>query len=524
VFHSHSDTEVILYAYRQWGTDCLNRFNGMWAFALWDADKKRLFCARDRFGCKPFYYFFNGKHFIFGSEIKQLLFDKTDHSLNEDAIYYSFKIPSYLINEQSTFFRHIHALPHSHYIIIQNGHFKIERYYNLNPETFGSCKLAFPDATEKYRELLKDAVSLRQRCDVELGISLSGGLDSTAILALAAADGNKVKAFSAYFTEAPQYDERYWINQVTKEYPVQQFYVSPSASDMMNDLPAATWLYDYPVTGSSYLAQYYVMKAARENGVTVILDGQGNDEIAGGYYHAFYRYYAHLLKSGRICRFISEFPSYLAKNPKGSAISKMAKTAAVLLMTESEVYRQEIKRNVKTPLRMRHNGSDPSIAIKDLKTDKLSNFLYNLTMACSIQTELHFVDRNSMAHSVEAREPFLDYRLVEFMFTMPPEFKVHKHLGKYIHRKAFEGMIPDEIIHRKEKVGFSAPCEYYWLNTQMKGFFEDIMNSPEYLKRGIYDYQWVRSAYKSLLEGKTDHAKSLWQIMAQEIWFRVFKC
>ncbi|MCX6232792.1 MAG: asparagine synthase (glutamine-hydrolyzing) [Bacteroidetes bacterium] len=522
-FDTATDTEVILMAYKQWGTACLNRFNGMWSFALWDSTNQMLFCARDRFGVKPFNYYYDGNQFIFGSEIKQILANDIEKTVNEEVIYKSLKIGSYLINSDSSYFNTIKILPHSHFIIIKEGKMKIERYYDLPTHNFASSSLNFEDSCNEYRNLFVDAVKLRMRSDVEVGSALSGGLDSSAIVATAVGCTDKqFKTFSSYYTHAPQYDERKWIQLVTDTFQTKPYFVSASAETVMQELSDITWHHDFPVPGSSPISQNYVMKIARENGVTVLLDGQGSDEITGGYHHAFYRYYAYLLKSGKLLRFAKEYPDYLKYNPKGSTVAKLIKLAAVLFFSESSLYKQEAKRNLQNPLSVSFDDTSIFDNIKDLKTDKLSNFLYNQMMSTSIQTLLHFEDRNSMAHSIESRVPFLDYRLVEFAFSLPPEYKIHKHLGKYIHREALKSIVPSAIMDRNDKVGFLAPGEHFWLRNEMKPFIENIFESNNFKNRSIYNHQLIRAKYREYQNGNGTYANMIWQIMALEIWFNRF--
>jgi len=523
IFYTKTDTEVILKAYKEWGVNCLNRFNGMWSFALWDIEKQLLFCARDRFGIKPFNYFFDGNQFIFGSEVKQILVNDIDKSLNEAVIYKSLKLGSYLINSNNTFFKNIQILPHSHYLIIKDNKMEIQQYYDLYPKPFAKSKLTFAEACEAYKDLFIDAVKLRMRSDVEVGSALSGGLDSSAIVATAVNCTDKqFKTFSSYYTYSPAYDERKWIKLVTDRFNAKAFYVSANAETAMNDLETITWHHDYPVPGSSPIAQNYVMKIARENGVTVLLDGQGSDEITGGYHHAFYRYYAQLLKSGNLMRFAKEYPSYLKNNPKGSTAAKLMKLAAVLFLSESKLYKMEAKSRLVNPLSISFDDNSIFNNIKDLHTDKLSNFLYNQMMSTSIQTLLHFEDRNSMAHSIESRVPFLDYRLVEFAFTLPSHYKINKHNGKYIHREALKNIVPKEIMERTDKVGFLAPGEHFWLRNEMKPYMENLLNSPAFNSRGIYNHKLIKEEYKKYLNGSSTYANTLWQIMALEVWFKKF--
>lgn len=521
-FLTKSDTEVILAAYEHWGTDCLNHFNGMWAFAIWDGRTKTLFCARDRFGVKPFYYYWNGKQFIFGSEVKQMLVHNIDKTLDEQVIAKSFAISNFLENSGGTYFKHIKTLAHSHYILLKGNEMSIHRYYNLPVNEFEKSTLSFGEASESYLELFRDSVKLRMRSDVEVGSALSGGLDSSAIVMLAAGYTSKqFQTFSSYFTQAAEYDERKWISLVVNKTMSNAHYISADPDVVRNEIEKIIWHHDVPLEGSSPVAQYYVMQLARENNVTVLLDGQGSDEISGGYNHAYYRYYADLLSQFKFGKFLHQYPSYLKYNQKGSALAKIGKTAVVLAFKESTLYRTEASRSFQpiTGIDFKHPEMDE---VTDLHCSRLSNFLYNQVMSTSIQTLLHYEDRNSMAHSIESRVPFLDYRLVEFVFSLPSEYKIKGQFGKYIHREALKKVVPVEIMDRKDKTGFLAPGENFWLRNEWKDLTLTTFQSAEFKNRGIFDHNRINSEYQRYLQGDNTNAKKLWQVLMMEFWFRRF--
>lgn len=522
-FHTGTDTEVILKSYQTWGEDCLHKFNGMWSFALWDNPRQKLFCARDRFGIKPFNYYFDGRQFIFGSEPKQILINKIDKSLNYEMIYRSLKLNSFLIYGDETYFKKISLLPHSHYLTIQNGKLQITRYYDLNPETFESSKLSFPEAVKKYQCLFEDSVKLRMRSDVEVGSCLSGGLDSSAIVSTAAKLSDKTfNTFSAYYNLGPLYDERKWIFLVAKKTNSNTHLISPTPMDFLNDFTRMTFINDYPITGSSLISQHYVMKLAQQYNTTVLLDGQGSDEITGGYNHTFYRYYADLIRNFKWLRFIKEYPYYLKYNQKGSGITKIAKTIFTTFSKETTIYREEAKRFLYNPLTLTFDNKELFRQIKDLKTSKLSNFLYNLLMSTMIQTLLHFEDRNSMGYSIESRIPFLDFRLVEFAFSLPPNYKVHKDYGKYIHREALRKIVPLEIIERKDKVSFNSPGEEIWLKNKMQPYVTETFNSTNYKNRELFNHKLIEKAYKKYVNGDARQSRLIWRVLALEKWFNIF--
>jgi asparagine synthase (glutamine-hydrolysing) len=361
------------------------------------------------------------------------------------------------------------------------------------------------------------------RSDVEVGSTLSGGLDSSAIVSIAAGFTPKqFKTFTSYYTHHPRYDERKWAELVVKKTNSLSHFVSANANMVMENLGTITWHHDYPVLGSSPIAQYYVMQLTRKNNVTVLLDGQGSDEILGGYIHTFYRYYADLFSQFKWGKLINEYPSYLTHVDKGSIIAKILKTKLSYLFSEKTLYRNEA-RFAFNPLSIKYSGNINIDEIRNLKnSSRVSNFLYNQLMATSIQTLLHFEDRNSMAHSIESRVPFLDYRFVEFAFSLPTAYKLHKNFGKYIHREALKTIVPTEIMERKDKLGFLAPGEYHWMRNEMKNFYVEMLKSPSFKNRDIFDHKLINNQYKAYLYGNNAHAKSLWMVMALELWYRKF--
>ncbi len=522
-FTSNSDTEVILAAYQQWGVDCLQHFNGMWAFAMWDVRHRRLFCARDRFGIKPFAYFYDGKRFIFGSEIKQILINPVDRTLNMPMVYRSLKLNSFLCYGDETYFENVRILPHGHFIIIENGQMRRQKYYDLDPATFETSTLTFAEATEQYRTLFTDAVRLRMRSDVEVGSALSGGLDSSAIVCTAVKNtARPFQTFTAYYTEEPRYDERRYVEMVACQANITAHFVSPTPEEMLADFERMTWHNDFPVVGSSFISQYFVMRSARQNRVTVLLDGQGSDEITAGYNHAFYRYYADLLSQVKLKRLANELPIYL-KNQEGHRASKILKILLALFFRESMLYQQETKRALPDVLSSAFRESEILHNIVDLPTSRLSNFLYNLMMSTSIQTLLHFEDRNSMAFSIESRVPFLDYRLVEFAFSLPAAYKIRQNLGKYIHREALRTVVPTAIMERRDKVNFAAPGEKYWLRSALRNTLEELLNSPSFRRRDYYDHKAISAIWRRFNAGDERLSPLIWRLFALEMWLRVFE-
>ena len=522
-FFSRTDTEVVLNAYRQWGPNCLKRFNGMWAFAIWDNQNHNLFCARDRFGIKPFYYYFNSSQFIFASETKQILACGVDKTINEKMIYRSLKIGSFIAYKDETFFENIKSLPQGHFLNISDGHLTIEKYYDLNPLDFEKSKLNLEDATLQYLELFNDSVKKRIVSDVSVGSCLSGGLDSSAIVAMAARNlPYKLQTFSAYYNLGIEYDERKWMKIVGEQCQTDMHFISPAPNQMLDDLDWISFVNDFPVMSPSQISQYYVMKLAKINNTTVLLDGQGSDEITGGYNHSFYRYYADLLKKYHFKTFLTQYPDYLRFNQKGNSFSRLIKTIYTLFSNESSIYQNEAKHLLINPLSKTFNEKNIFTNIQDLQTSKLSNFLYNLLMSGQLQSLLHYEDRNSMAHSIEARVPFLDYRLVEFAFSLPSHYKIHKNYGKYIHRQALKRIVPIEIAQRKDKVNFRSPAATLWLKNELRPFVESVINSTSFKQRPIYDHKLIHKIYQNYLKGDNRYYFIIWRIIMLEKWLNLF--
>ncbi|MGB5990392.1 MAG: asparagine synthase (glutamine-hydrolyzing) [Marinifilaceae bacterium] len=523
-FISGSDTEVVISAYREWGEACINKFNGMWSFALWDAKEQKLFCSRDRFGIKPFYYAITPDGIVFGSEAKQLLAFDIDKSLNEEVIYKSFSLGSFHVNSECTYWNGIKYLPASHSMIIKDGKISIKRYYDLEESSFEKSTLSYVDATERYKELFLDSVNLRMRSDVLVGSTLSGGLDSSAIVCAASKMTDKeYNTFTSYYDYNKVYDERKYADIVCDATGAKPHYLSTKVDDFLKEMEKITWHHDYPLMGSSPMSSYFVNKEAKKYNTTVLLDGQGTDELLGGYNHAYYRYYADLMKSRKVGRLYREFPDYLMNNDKGSLPSRLAKTLFILGNSELSAYNREAKYNLQFPLNISSSNYNFENNISNIASSKLSSFLYNNLYSTVLPSLLHFVDRNSMAHSIESRVPFLDYRLVEFAFSLPSDYKINGCFSKRIHRDAIKGLVPREIVERKDKIGFVSPGENIWLRGDLSSFVDDTINSQSFKERGIFDMPKIHSIWSSYKKGDNKNSNVLWKTLMLEQWFKVFK-
>ncbi len=526
-FRSQTDTEVLLAAYQEWGTSCLGRLNGMFAFALWDGARRRLFCARDRFGMKPFYYRATPDRFLFGSEIKALLADpRLGRSPNPPMIH-DFLVLGLQDHSEDTFFTGIRQLRPAHYLLLEDGHIEIRPWWDL-----AGRDMAEPAHEEGmvdiFRGLFGKAIAVHLRSDVPVGSCLSGGLDSSSVVCAMSRlmKGEEIQTFTAGFDD-PRYDERRYARAVEAFVHAKGTEVLPDGRRLFEDLPRVLWYQDEPFAGTSYLAQWSVMKAAAERGVKVLLDGQGGDELLCGYPGYWGSYLGDLICRGALGRAFTEARSYLS-TPSPCPHLVLSNLARALLPTAL------VKR---ARWRMKRHGTwiDPSFA--RLYADRTALTLYerrfrtNLDnhVAAYLQTHslpalLHHEDRNAMAFSVEARLPFLDTPLVEFLFQVPPGLKLRNGLGKYLLREAMAGVLPEEIRNRRDKLGFATPQEH-WLRRTLRDELEGLFQSKPFEERGYWDPVKVRALYRRYCESDPDledFGSTVWRWICLEMWHRRF--
>ncbi len=535
VFTTRSDTEVILYAYREWGEACLQLFNGMWAFALWDAGRHRLFCGRDRFGIKPFYYYHEGNSLAFASEIKALLGLPGIPRRPDPAIIYDYLSANQLDHTAETFFEGIEQLPPAHYLIYQADSFSIHRYWELaRPETGDSPNIE--DYAQEFAALLTDAVRLHLRSDVSIGTCLSGGLDSSAIVCLAnhllfdlekqrsqAIEGQQ-KTFSSC-SEDLRYDERRFIEPVLQTTRAEQNYVFPDPSRLVDDLPRLIYHQDEPFGSLSIYAQWCVMELARQRRVKVLLDGQGGDELLGGYHSYFDYFWAGLLSHGHWKTLGAEWAAY-RQLYRGGSLGMIAHTLRPFAPAWMLSAARRLKRG--GGLGWQVLGLSPDFArayrrrqldVIPLSPDPFTNALHTSLTRTSLPKLLHYEDRNSMAHSIEARVPFLDYRLVEFSHNLPADQKIHAGMTKVILRQALKGILPEAVRTRTDKMGFVTP-EKEWLATALKPWFDEIVNSNSFRSRPYFNPAEIQAALRAHAQGQTDLTALAWRWVNLECWLR----
>lgn len=520
-FKTNSDTEVLLASYIEWGEECLHRFNGMWAFVIYDRIQKRIFAARDRYGIKPFYYCMTNDFLAFASEIPPLLsLLKTKPKPDYQSIF-DYLVFNRTDQTERTFFEEIKKLQHGHSIEfkVQGSRFKVQssikRWYNLKERV--SQSVGFKDP-EEYRQLLSSSIGLRLRSDVPVGVCLSGGLDSSSIVSILLKDYNKsdLNTFSAVYETGQAGDETEFIKEFSP-FLKNMFYTTPSAEMLDVDLLNFVRAQAEPIPETGVYAQFRIMKLASEQ-VTVTLDGQGADEELAGYHYFFGFFFKDLLKQLRLRKLSSEMMYYLVRHKSIYGL----KTFIYFLLSERS----------KTRLRVDEKGYlDPDFVRRFSGTNSIAGDLYNsgsLNDALinhfeyKLEHLLKWEDRNSMWFSLEARVPFLDYRLVEKSLATSGEMIIRKGWTKHILRESMRWTLPEKIRARKDKIGFGTP-QADWFRT--KGWdrkIVDIVLSNSFRERRLIDPDKALKIYKEHLFHKRDASKEIWKWVNLELWFHSF--
>jgi len=522
-FRTRTDTEVIVHAYEEWGPDCQERFNGMWALALFDARRGRLFCSRDRLGIKPFYYFFDGRVFIFGSEIKALLAHPLASRRPDRKAVFNYLARSYRFvdGRPTTFFQDVRQLEAGRSLIVSAEGPQETTYWSIDPDrrTEG---LSDDRYAARYLELLDDSVRLRLRSDVPVACQLSGGLDSSAVAALASRVGGPgLPVFSACYDRLP-FDERAFIIPTAERLAAVRHFVFPRPDDLMATLPEMIRHFDEPVCTVTFFAHWKVMEEVRRQGFKVLLNGHGADELAAGYYDHFLHHFGDLRQSGANGYLTREVEAWLdnhGRHRRGQLRDYFdLLDRGVGYMEDYLRLFQPYEAALEPEFAAEHASPKPD---ESPFSGLLSNRLYNELRFETLPAVLKAEDRTTMAHGIESRLPFLDYRLVEYMFSVPNVMKIRRGLGKYIQRRALNGLLPDEVVWRKEKVGFNAPSEF-WFRNELRSEVEELIGSSSLVERGILNREGFGRVWEAHQAGRANHYQFLWQVINMETWLRMY--
>ena len=521
-FTTGTDTEVLLAAYAEWDTEALHRLNGMFAFALYDAPRRRLLCVRDRFGVKPFHYAWDGRLFAFASEIKGLLAHPSVPCQSHTGTELSFLVSGAIDEGEQTFFEGIRRLSPGHLLDIDLARPAVEprRWYSLPFEAPRA------PASGEFRGLLEDAVRLRLRSDVPVGTCLSGGLDSSSIVGLTAAlrggGAPARKSFSIVYP-IPGLDESAYVDEVVAQTGVESHRATPGADELRRDLDALVRAQEEPFPSAGPYSQWRVMQLARAQGVTVLLDGQGADEVLGGYH---YHYGPFLAETARTHGLPAAFraarqAAEVTGRPLGFFVAllgyhglplpmKLRSLALARGATHGRVPPGLIDPEVGRALATRP-PSERHRARPSLSAERRANIA-----ATSLPALLRYEDRNSMAFSVEARTPFLDYRLVERALAFPADSLIHDGWTKHVLREAARGLVPESVRLRRDKLGFATP-ERDWLQAlapEVRAWLGPEARVRSLLRKDALS-SWLADTDAGLAA-----RPGLWRLLSLELWRR----
>lgn len=512
-FKTGTDTEVILAAYQEWGDSCLDKLNGMFAFAIYNRATKNVFAARDRFGIKPFYYYQDENQFIFASEIKSILpLLKTKKPNNQ--LIYDYLVFNRTDHTENTFFENVKKLNHGNCLNIKDGKLIFSRWYDLS-EKIQKNKYISP---EEYRALFKESLKIRLRSDVPVGVSLSGGIDSSAVVSSLIKDFNLtgLNTFSAVYGKEETTDESEFIDEF-KSMVKNMHYTSPDAETFFHDFENFIDAHNEPVPDIGPYVQFKVMELVKDS-VTVTLDGQGADEMLAGYHNFFGPYYIELLKRFQVPKFIDENYNYLKKHKSLDAL----KFFVYYLLPEKLQTKLTSNRFPSLSKNFLNNVEGTNRINKMLYKSKSLNESLIQHFEYKLEHLLRWGDLNSMHFSIESRVPFLDYRLVEATLSSPSAQKIKKGETKHILRESVKDILPLKIINRKDKKGFSNPREKWFRTEKFKTYIFDLINSDKFKNRGYFDSEKANKQFKEHLSGKTDLSVEIWKWINLEIWFRKF--
>jgi len=496
-FSTSCDTEVALHAYAHWGVKAFDRFNGMWAFAILDerGQSPRLILCRDHFGIKPLFYAEHAGRVVFASEIKSILQDPTFPRLVDEQQLYEYLAWGLYDHNDLTFFQGIRQVPAAAYAVIEGSDVSVHRYWE--PVLGEDAK---PDPAE-FRRLFTRAVERRLVADVPVGTCLSGGLDSSSIVCVmdqllkehvpdSVSLGERLKTFSAIFPGDP-IDEKPYMDAVLEVTSADPTWVQPTSEKWLDELEAWIWYAEEPMVSTAPYAMWSVMREASTK-VTVLLDGQAGDELLAGYVPYQYVYLRQLLREKRFGEFARE--SARARDTVGPLVKR-------------RLLRPSWTRHLKRP-------HDPRIQ------DDLKRRLVQDLQTFSLPSLLRYEDRNSMAHSIESRLPFLDQELVTWILRLPASAIVGNGWSRKILREGMRGVIPETVRLRRKKIGFTTP-EFRWFR-QQRSAIQSLLRSPSFAARPYWDAERVAEAFRVACAGGSEESMFFWRAVNVEIWLRLY--
>ena len=515
-YRSQTDTEVILAAYERWGEDCVDHFIGMFAFAIWDISRQQLFCARDRLGIKPFHYARKDGLFIFASEIKSLLSAGLDAS-PDWSTWATYLTHGYYDHSSNTFFDGISVLEPGHTLTVRQGRFFTKRYWHLPDRIEEVSDKSESEVVSNFLGLLDDAVKLRLRSDVPIGVNLSGGLDSASLMMTVdklIPQTGTLQTFTSSFEEE-KYSEQDFSSLLCGSIEWKRNFQPLLENEVWDSAWDVLWHQEAPFGGVSTIAYHNLHKMAKNLGVTVLLEGQGVDEMLAGYNYFQGLYIADLLKNRQWLSAKKELQNMEVDKNFRNAIRK------TLAGKQTNVYQDGTSHLM--PQCISDNLRFEAQTIPVFPTpfpDQLSNALYRDIRFTKLPRVLRMNDRLSMASSRELREPYLDHRIVEYAFSLGGNYKIYKGQTKFLLRKAMSEILPVEINHSSKRPVVTPQRE--WLRNSLRHQVEEIIYSDSFTQRGLFNPKEVQSSYKRFIEGEGSNSFFVWQWINTEMWFRMF--
>ncbi|MBE2189425.1 MAG: asparagine synthase (glutamine-hydrolyzing) [Candidatus Kapabacteria bacterium] len=539
-YHSETDTETILYGFERFGFDIIEKFVGMWAFAIWDNQEQKLFASRDRIGIKPFYYYFKNGIFVFGSEIKSILEHtevKREFNFDELPNYLNYSMSS----SHSTLFRNIHKLPAAHWLSLnQSGDLEIRRYWSPLRNKMQLGNMSESDVHENIITLLRQSIKDRMMSDVPFGVFLSGGIDSSANVALMSELMDRpVDTFTVGFKDLQKYNELQYANQIAEQFKTNHHEILIDQRDSIEVLETLAWHEDEPNGDPVCIPLYYLSKLTRQSGTTVIQVGEGSDEQFIGYdwmlrdynfHNSYWKFYTGLPNFSRKMIYSGMKPilngmnqyiisEYFRRGTSGeelywSGASRFSPTMLEQLLKEE----------------FQHLGAIPYQFAKSMHESAIEENPNSTYLQRMTYLELYHrlsdillmrVDKITMAHSLEARVPFLDHRLVEFAMNLPDKMKVPNQKDtKILLKNALKGVLPDNIIHRK-KQGFAAPVKE-WLRNEWYDYARDEIMNSFFVKEKVFDKVFIEKLFVLHKSGKFKLHNEIFLLLMLAIWHKKY--
>lgn len=521
-FTSNSDTEVLLNAYREWGEDCLEKLSGMFSFVIYDKENSKIFGARDRLGIKPFFYYKNKEKFLFASEIKAILTDDTiERGINEEMLY-DFLVFNRTSHSEQTLFKNIYNLRPGHRfkLDILTGEFRIGRWYKL--PKINDTPTRKVDYKGHLLSLLKESIYLHMVGDVPIGLTLSGGLDSSTVASLmneGRRTSGKLCSFSAVYSDLWKKDEKKYIEIVKDYLGLDAIYVKPSADNLYKDLDKLIYHQEEPFANASIFAGWSVYSCVHDHNMKVVLNGQGSDEIFGYDYMAAFYFYE-LFKSFQINSLLREMYWFMRKQKFGAIFTiklfiflLSPKVVRNLLMRKSSPM---VSKDFYSKYRDKTKFFSKFFNIKSLNESVRNHLLYKLNHLLRVD------DKNAMAFSVESRVPFLEKDLVEYVMNIPPELKVCKGESKYILKECMRDLLPNQILERNDKIGFETPMDEWFRSDKFISLIDKLLRSNRQPMSKYLDIDYIKRKWFDHKNGKGNNGQIIWKYLFLTRWYDIF--